>query len=281
MNYRHAFHAGNFADVMKHTALVLLLGHLQRKESPFFVLDTHAGRGGYDLLGIEAFRTEEAQTGIGRLWSLPQESAYLENYLQIVRCLNAEGELRFYPGSPQIIETFLRDQDRALFFERHPEECQALKRLLGRKRQAHALCEDGWQALKARLPPKERRGLVLIDPPYEQENEAKQLVNGLKEALKRFANGIYLAWYPVKGSLLSKRLAKDLSGLPEVDVLQLELHLRKPNHPKRLDGSGLIVINPPWQFEEKMGQILGVLSSLFALSADAGASINWLVRKQP
>ncbi len=201
MNYRHAFHAGNFADVFKHAVLVRVLLYLCGKEAPFRVVDSHAGIGRYDLTREEPSRTNEWRAGIGRLIADPPDGKageLLAPYLEIVRAQNPGGGLRNYPGSPAIAEALSRPQDRMIFCELHPEDHAALRRNIGGDRRAKAVAIDGWTALKAYLPPKERRGLVLVDPAFEEPDEFVRLAAGFEEAHRRWPTGIYLLWYPVK-----------------------------------------------------------------------------------
>lgn len=280
MNYRHAFHAGNFGDVLKHTALCLVLQHMRKKDSPFFVLDTHAGRGSYDLIGIEAEKTGEAKAGIQKLWRVIERAPEgFAPYHQLLLKFNSKEVLKIYPGSPQLTNVLLRAQDRALFYEKHPGECAVLQGMMRGRKNIQVKCEDGWAALKAKLPPKERRGLVLIDPPFEQGDEFSQILENIMEAVKRFANGIYLIWYPIKALTDRDRLAKQLRQFKRVDILRCELHLRKPNHPKRLDGAGLVVINPPWKFSQQLHEALGFLMPLFEIDKGSAALVEYLVRK--
>jgi len=202
MNYRHAFHAGSFADVFKHAILARVLVHLRGKTRPFRVIDIHAGAGLYDLASEEAGRTGEWRDGIGRLFdaALPAEAgALLAPYLAAVRSCNPDGALRHYPGSPLLVCALLRPQDRLVACELEPAAAAALAHRLRAIRQAKAIAIDGWVALNAYVPPNERRGLVILDPPYEQPDDFARLSAGLTAALRKWPTGIYLAWYPIKG----------------------------------------------------------------------------------
>lgn len=251
MNYRHAFHAGNFADCMKHALLVWLLRALARKPAAFHVLDTHAGAGRYDLGGGPAERTGEWRAGIGRL--LEDTPAPLADYVEVVRGLG------LYPGSPAIARALLRLDDRLTCCELHPEDALALRREFARDRQVGVHGRDGYEALGALLPPKERRGLVLIDPPFEQPDEFGRLAVGLRTAYARFRGGVYAAWYPVKGRAPVRAFhdAMRESGLR--DVVAAELWLREPTDAARLNGCGLLVVNPPYRFEAEAPPILDAL----------------------
>ena len=279
MNYRHAFHAGNFADVMKHTALLLVLEHLQKKETGFFCLDTHAGRGLYNLLGSEASKTGEANEGVARVQGVPQDSiphAFLL-YLRLIDALNSDPAQKLYPGSPWFISQMMRKQDRALFYEKHPEDYAALNKSITAKN-IRSICDDGWHTIKSKLPPLEKRGLVLVDPPFEQEGEFQRLAEAAFGISKRFSTGTALLWYPIKGTRDRETLVDAVKtlGLP---ALCLELHRQRPNDPKRLDGSGLIVLNPPWGFDDTMAEALAWMSRLYSTGAGATSICKWVVKK--
>jgi 23S rRNA (adenine2030-N6)-methyltransferase len=259
MNYRHAFHAGGFADVVKHALLVLLLAHLRKKETPFSVLDTHAGAGRYDLTGDAASRTGEAAEGVLKLVQgepSPALAAYLD-------CLKSENPswptIRTYPGSPAIVRALLRPQDRLVAVELHPEDARALKRIFAGDKQAAVHEADGYLALRAHLPPKERRGLVLIDPPYEERDELRALARALPEAIARFRTGIFALWYPIKDAGPIERFHAELATLGR-PVLAAEFLRFAPTDPARLNGCGLAVVNPPWQFDAGAKDILAALA---------------------
>jgi len=273
VNYRHAFHAGNFADVHKHSSLLLLLAHLRRKETAFHVIDSHAGIGRYDLEGIEAGKTGEWEEGVGLLRS--SKDPLLADYLAQVAGENAEGTLRFYPGSPLLIRNALRPADRMTLIELHPEDAASVKQLFRKDRQVTIREEDGYQALKALLPFKERRGLVLIDPPFEVTDEFQRVIAGLSEALKRFATGIYAIWYPIKSAAEVAGFKAELTqfGKP---CLAAELMRFDFSDNNRLNGSGLAVLNPPWQLDEQMVSLLRSLHD--ALGCRGETRLDWLVR---
>jgi 23S rRNA (adenine2030-N6)-methyltransferase len=251
MNYRHAFHAGNFADCMKHALLVWLLRALFRKPAPVFVLDTHAGRGRYDLTAGPAERTGEWRAGIARL--LDDPPAVLADYVGLVR---AEG---LYPGSPALIRALLREADRLACCELHPEDCAALKIEFGRDAQVAVHRRDAWEALGALLPPRERRALVLIDPPYEEAGEFGDLVAGLRAGWSRFRGGVFAAWYPIKHRAPVRAFHAALAESGIRDIVAAELWLREPLDPGRLNGCGLVVVNPPYGFETAAADILAAL----------------------
>jgi 23S rRNA (adenine2030-N6)-methyltransferase len=275
MNYRHAFHAGNFADVVKHLALVSILLHQRKKESAFAVIDTHAGRGLYDLRGEAAERTGEAEKGIERILAAPSRasrSALLWRYIEIVK---ATGE-GFYPGSPLIAARLVRRQDRFVGIEKQPDEAAALAKALAPFANLRSECADGYVRLRALLPPAERRGLVLIDPPFESPDEFQQVARALGEALARFANGIYLIWYPVKSAGEAHAFAGEVlaAGAKKVVRVSIELAAEEGGAKERLAASGLIIVNPPFGFVEEMTEALAVAAPL--LSPTARADVRWL-----
>jgi len=251
MNYRHAFHAGNAGDCLKHALLVWLLRALGRKEAGYAVLDTHAGAGRYDLTCGPAERTGEWRSGIARLLDDPPEA--LGDYVRTVQALD------LYPGSPALVRALLRPQDRLAACELHPEDAVALRRLFARDRQVAVHHRDGWEALGALLPPPERRALVLIDPPYESPGEFDRLAAGLRAAHGKFPTAVYAAWYPIKHRAPVRAFHDALRQGGLADVVAAELLLREPLDPARLNGSGLLVVNPPWRFEAEAGPILAAL----------------------
>ena len=276
MNYRHGFHAGNFADVLKHLGLCELLRLLTAKDKKLFVLDTHAGAGGYDLGGSLAQRTREAEAGVGRLMAAPRTGmpAAVARYLAAVSAYDrkfggAGGVLRHYPGSPRLVRAGLRAGDRFVACELHPQDALALKREFAGDRAVEVRDEDGYHALKALLPPVERRGLVLIDPPFEAIDEFEMLKRALRQGLHRFATGCYAVWYPIKDEAAAEDFVQAFAALK---TLRLELSVPAAA-PGKLSACGLLVINPPWKFEEAMREALpwvaaqlgqGVSASLFA-----------------
>jgi 23S rRNA (adenine2030-N6)-methyltransferase len=277
MNYRHAFHAGNFADVVKHAVLALLIERLKEKPAAFRVIDTHAGVGFYDLTADPATRTGEWQMGIGRLLAReldPTVAELLEPYLRTVRLANDGGELTRYPGSPWIARTLLRKQDRLTAVELHPEDAAELSALFAGDWQVKTIALDGWLALGSFVPPKERRGLVLVDPPFEERDDFEKLVAGLKAAHRRWPTGIYALWYPVKDLVAIDRFRADLarSGIPR--LIRAELLIRNRAATGRFNGAGLVICNPPWKFEATLAALLGGLWPYLADGPGAGRSID-------
>lgn len=265
MNYRHAFHVGNHGDVLKHVALVFCLEALRRKSSPFAVLDTHAGRGVYDLAAAEAVRSPEWTGGIGRLWGQEGLPEALARYLAAIAAHNPGGELHFYPGSPALVAAALRRGDELHACELHPEEFAALRRALGRAPSVRLHERDGYEALAALLPPAQRRGLVLIDPPYEATDELTQAVAAIKGALNRFGHGTYLWWRPLKSaSALAAADAELVSAGALRCALRADLWVDAPRLEGRLTGSSILLINPPFGLETALREALPALAGLLA-----------------
>ncbi len=279
MNYRHAFHAGNFADVVKHLILVRILDYLKRKPAAFRVLDTHAGVGLYDLEGDQAERTGEWLEGIARLvqTGLPPAAAELAKpYLDVVKAQNPDGQLRFYPGSPLITRSLLREQDRLFALELHPADAEALHENFAGDFQTRVTHLDGWAALGTHLPPKEKRGLVLIDPPFEEKGEFSRMVAGLVKGHRRWPGGIFAFWYPIKEPSEVESFVADLkaTGIPK--ILRIELTIRAPSIPARLFGTGMVVVNPPYALEQEMKTLLPPLAALLADEGRGGFKIEWV-----
>jgi 23S rRNA (adenine2030-N6)-methyltransferase len=285
MNYRHAFHAGNFADVFKHAILTRILVHLREKPAPFRVIDLHAGAGLYDLAAEESQRTGEWKNGIGRLFAAglrleelrPEAAALLAPYLAAVRALNPAGELRHYPGSPLIIGELLRANDRLIACELEPAAAAALARRLHAISQAKAVVIDGWVALNAYIPPSERRGLVLLDPSYEAAAEFPRLAAALVSAWRKWRTGIYMAWYPIKNRNGPDALAKAIAHSGAEKALRFELMIGPVAVDGPLAGCGLIVINPPWRLAEEAQLMLGAMTELFGNAG--GHRVDWVIGK--
>jgi len=274
LNYRHAYHAGNFADVVKHVALVAALAHLKKKDKPFRVIDTHAGRGLYDLAGVEAGKTGEAQSGIARLGAIADASPALQAYFAIARGFGAAR----YPGSPLIAAKALRPGDTLVAIEKHPEEQAALAAALAPFANAKAVLGDGYERLAALLPPPERRGLVLIDPPYEAADEFDRVAAAFAAAHRRFATGIYLLWLPVKRQVDADALAGEIlhAGATRLMLLTLDVGRAPDAEPGRLSAAGLLVVNPPFGFAPEMRDVLAILEKQLAQGPGASARVQWL-----
>ena len=271
MNYRHAFHAGNFADCFKHALLVRLLRALAAKPKPFRVLDTHAGTGGYDLDAPEAARTGEWERGILRLLDI--ESGPLADYAELMR---AAGAPRTYPGSPAIIRSLLRAEDHLLACELHPEDHAALRARFRHDPQVAVHLRDGWEALRGLTPFPERRGLVLVDPPFEQEGEFERMAAGIALVAHRFRAAIQACWYPIKHRAPVRAFHQALRDGGTRDLIAFEIWLREPTDAQRLNGCGLLVANPPWHFAEEAGAIL---HEMLGLLGDRETGEGWSVTR--
>ncbi|WP_041794032.1 23S rRNA (adenine(2030)-N(6))-methyltransferase RlmJ [Pararhodospirillum photometricum] len=258
MNYDHAFHAGNFADVLKHACLCLCLVHLRQKDKPFVVFDTHAGQGRFDLAGPQAQKTQEAARGIVRLLTRPgPRPDALIPYVDAVRALGwVNGALRAYPGSPLLAHHLMRPRDRLVVAELHPVHVRALGALLGGRAQTRVEARDGYSVLKALLPPTERRGLVLIDPPFERRDEFTALARALRESLKRWASGTYLVWYPIKDEAAVAAFLASVAEEAPCPGLVARLQVRPATAGSGLAGTGLLVLNPPFALSEALPSLL-------------------------
>jgi 23S rRNA (adenine2030-N6)-methyltransferase len=274
MNYRHAYHAGNFADVHKHVALVAILRHLKKKEAPFAIIDTHAGRGAYDLSGEESVRSGEAGEGIARLSDYSPFNPALVTYLE---CVRAVGPLR-YPGSPLIAAMLLRPQDRLVAMEKHAEEFEGLHNALTPAANARAILADGYARLPLLVPPPERRGLILVDPPYEDAQEMQKIANAFAQAYRRFTTGIYFIWYPLKSAAPADALAGELksAGAGKLLSLCIDVGRKSDDPPGRLSASSLLVANPPYGFAAEMEAAQAELLPLLARGAEARSTVTWL-----
>lgn len=284
MNYRHAFHAGNFADVLKHAVLAAVISHLKRKPQPFRVIDTHAGAGLYDLAGDEAERTGEWREGIGRILAdaaPPADvAAVLAPYLDVVRGENPDWQsgasLTRYPGSPLIARRLMRPGDKLVANEPHPEDGARLKALFARDASAKVLALDGWMALKSLLPPPERRGVVLIDPPFEQAGEFHRLTAALVEAHRRFATGTVILWFPVKDARRVTAFHREVETLGIPKLLASELYVRAPLSEGTLAGTGLVVLNPPFTLEAALQTLLPYFTQKLGRAKSAGHQLTWI-----
>ena len=279
MNYRHAYHAGNFADVLKHVVLTRILEYLKRKDKAFRVIDTHGGTGLYDLSSEEAQKTGEWRGGIGRLVGAepaPDIANLLNPFLDSVRAVNPAGGLNFYPGSPLIARHLMRRQDRLSAVELHPQDVASLKIRFAGDFQTRVIELDGWLALGAHLPPKERRGLVLVDPPFEEQGEFSRLAEGLARAHRRWPDGVYALWYPIKERAAVENFRAALKETGIAKILEVTLFIRGPSPEPRLDGSGMIVVNPPYILETEMRLLLPVLAAILGDDPGAGFALNWL-----
>lgn len=280
MNYRHAFHAGNFADVHKHVVLARVIAHLRRKPTPFRIIDTHAGAGLTDLTGPQASRSGEWHDGIERLLAAslsPDARALLRPYFDAVARYNPGGRLIAYPGSPLLATAWLRGHDRLIACELEPNAAQLLAQNLRGETRATALAIDGWKALTASLPPKERRGVVLIDPPFEAPGEFARLTDGLMAAYRKWPTGIYLLWYPIKEARQTEAFAAGIVRLKVPKILRAELSIAAASDRGALRGSGLLVINPPWTLESELKILLPALTLALRRDHAGGFNLDWLV----
>jgi len=279
VNYRHAFHAGSFADVFKHAVLARILHHLRDKPAAFRVIDTHAGSGLYDLAGPEAARGGEWHDGIETLLAAPlsgAEADLLAPYLDVIGALNERGRLTVYPGSPAIVRAWLRPQDRLLACELEPKAAAALGRNLRGDPRIKTLAIDGWTALSAYVPPKERRGLVLVDPPFEEDSDFHRLSRGLAAAHRKWATGIYMLWYPIKDRGEPDALAKRLRRLALGKTLRAELTVLAMSEASKLNGCGLVLVNPPWRLADELGILLPALAKILGREGKGAFRLDWL-----
>jgi 23S rRNA (adenine2030-N6)-methyltransferase len=276
MNYLHGFHAGNHADVLKHSVLLYLINRLKLKDKAFFVLDTHAGRGQYLIQGEIAQKTGEAQQGIFKMITLKKLPEPLHFFLKQVERVNPVGSLLNYPGSPLLIAQQLREQDRLVCYESQKAEFDVLRQIFKNDKNVKTELGDGYQALKALLPPVERRGLVLIDPPYEaQEQEYQQILTSLQEALLRWPTGQFAIWYPIKQRRSLIGFFRKVAQLGMKSALVLELLVRKDNSPLRMNGSGMLIINPPFQMDTDLNTSMSKLVELLN-DGEASHRITWI-----
>jgi 23S rRNA (adenine2030-N6)-methyltransferase len=280
MNYRHAYHAGNFADVVKHAVFAALIEQLKAKETAFRVIDTHAGAGVYEINAGQSERTGEWREGIGRLWGRnldPHLQRLLSPYLETVAACNGGDPprpLSRYPGSPWIARHLFRRQDRLTAVELHPEDGVALQKRFAGDFQVRAIALDGWLALGAFVPPKERRGIVLVDPPFEARGEFDRMISAFAAAHRKWPTGVYLLWYPVKDLPAIDRLRLNLVRTGIGRLLRAELTVRERDTPDRFNGTGLILCNPPWKFDETLENLLSGLAPILAQEAGAGWQLD-------
>lgn len=264
LSYRHGFHAGNFADVLKHAVLVHMLEYMTQKDKPLRIIDTHAGAGIYKLNGPQAQKNREFDNGIGQLWASTQAPAAIARLLELVRTINGNGQLQLYPGSPLIAQTLMRTSDRLYLHELHPADFQFLRDCMRDDKRVKVLHEDGFAGLQALLPPPDRRALVLLDPSYEVKNDYQHLVKQIIQAHKRFATGTYAIWYPVvlRQRIDEMELALKKSGIKNIQLMEFGLQPDNPEH--GMTSSGMIVINPPWTLwgamEESLPWLVETLS---------------------
>ncbi|WP_026479902.1 23S rRNA (adenine(2030)-N(6))-methyltransferase RlmJ [Ahrensia sp. 13_GOM-1096m] len=285
MNYRHAYHAGNFADVVKHIILTRVLMYFKRKDAPFFVMDTHAGVGRYDLKGVEAQKTREAETGIARLIkalpNAPKEVRELcEPFTTLLNDMN-EDKLQHYPGSPMVAQSLIRRTDRLSLVELHPEDFDELTINFNWAKNTKTHHLDAWQAMKAQLPPNEKRGLILVDPPFEDRDEFNAILRALYDAQKRFSKGTYMLWYPIKDLQMIASFSRVLSGMDLGRTLDVRVMIDRPGSQAKFIGTGMVIVNPPYVLEKELKVLLPWLVKLFEVVPGSGShSIYELVGEQ-
>jgi len=277
MNYRHAFHAGNHADVFKHIVLTRLIALMSRKEQPFAYIDTHAGLGLYDLNGDQATRTGEWLEGIARLWQATDRPALTDDYVKVINRLNTEGELRYYPGSPELARRLMRQQDRVLLNEKHPQDGQLLKDNMKKDPRVAVHLGEGWHVPRALLPVAEKRAVMLIDPPFEQLDELQRCAKAMKETIGRMRQTVAAIWYPIKDdSRALKRFYQELTSSGAPKLLRVELLVHPLDTPQSLNGSGLVISNPPWGLEEELNTLMPWLANLLGQS-QGDWKMDWLI----
>jgi 23S rRNA (adenine2030-N6)-methyltransferase len=277
--YRHAFHAGNFADVFKHVILIQLLQALRKKEKPFFVLDTHAGAGQYDLRSDEAQKVGEYRFGIGRLWERNDLPLLLREYRDVVSAFNPGTRLLSYPGSPRITREFLRPDDRLVLCELHPTDHALLQTCMRDWRHVSVLGLDGYEALKVHLPPRENRGLVFMDPSFEVGGEFERLFDAVKLIHQRWRNGMLAIWYPILHRAPSQHFHERLQRLGIPSVLCAELGIAPYDSPQGMHGCGMVLVNPPWKLDDNLRECLPVLLGLLRQDAPGTTRVEWLTRE--
>jgi len=280
MNYRHAFHAGNHADVLKHLVLSRLLALLAKKDAPYAYLDSHAGIGLYDLRGDQASRTGEWLEGIQRVWQADDVPALFDDYLGVIRALNPDGQLRYYPGSPEVARELSREQDRLQLNEKHPEDGQLLKANMKYDRRVAVHLGEGWHVPRALLPTAQKRAVLLIDPPFEQADELQRCAQAMKESIARMRQAVVAIWYPIKDQRQLKRFYQDLQGTGAPKLLRVELLVHAAdNADVGLNGSGLAIANPPWGLEDELRSVLPWLGQNLG-QTQGGWKLDWLIEEQ-
>ena len=278
--YRHLFHAGNFADVFKHALLAQLMLALGKKDKPFFCLDTHAGTGRYDLMHPWAQKNKEYHDGIARMWVRSDAPPELAPYLAAVRAENPDGKLRCYPGSPRIVRRLLRPQDRLVLTELNRKDCEALAALFAGDRQVNVRLADGYQALKAFLPPPERRGLVFVDSSFDRAREFERLTRGFAAAHRRFATGVYALWYPLMEPPAMRAFLRGVAATGIARILQLEISVQTAGWSASMRGCGLLVANPPFGFDATARAVLEWLRPVLSRDGGGGHEVRWLAAER-
>ncbi|OCG25061.1 rRNA methyltransferase [Gilliamella sp. wkB108] len=277
LSYRHSFHAGNHADVLKHIVLTLCLEALKEKEKPFLYLDTHSGAGRYLLTSEHSEKTGEYLSGVNLVWQQTNIPEQLNTYFSVLKRYNPFENLKYYPGSPLIAKQLLREQDKLNLTELHPTDYPLLRQEFSKDKRAKVLREDGFSQLKSKLPPASRRGIILIDPSYEIKEDYQKIPAALLEAYKRFATGIYLLWYPVISRTQTQRMIDGIVNLGIKRISQFELAIKPDNNQKGMTASGMIVINPPWKLHQQMQTIMPWLTDILDTKQTGSFTIKQLV----
>ena len=279
LSYRHAFHAGNHADVLKHYVLSLVLAYFKQKPAPFWVIDTHAGAGMYALASTFAQKNAEFETGIARLFAAENLPESLENFIEIIKKYNENNRLNFYPGSPKIAESFLRKDDKLRLFELHPSDCKLLiENFAAKDRQTKIEIQDGFVGIRACLPPQPKRAVVLIDPPYELKDDYSRVVDCLQDSLRRFATGTYCIWYPLLQRPEPLAMVDALKRLQANNWLNISLNVQAPSADGYgMHGSGMLIVNPPYTLPKTLEAAMPVLAQLLALDDAADYQLDWQI----
>ena len=275
LSYRHSYHAGNHADVLKHIVLTLCINSLKEKEKPFLYLDTHSGAGRYLLKSEHSEKTGEYLSGINLIWQQSETPELLNTYLSVLKRYNPFDNLKYYLGSPLIAKQLLREQDKINLTELHPTDYPLLRQEFSKDKRARVLREDGFSQLKSKLPPESRRGIVLIDPSYEIKDDYQKIPKALLEAYKRFATGIYLIWYPVVSRTQTQKMIDEIVNLGIKKISQFEFAIKPDNNQKGMTASGMIVINPPWKLQQQMQTIMPWLKN----TLDTEKTGNYLIKE--
>lgn len=277
LSYRHSYHAGNHADVLKHVVLSLVIDAFKEKEKPFLYLDTHSGAGRYLLQSEHAEKTGEYIDGISKIWQSNDIPESLASYFSVLRYYNRNEKLKYYPGSPLIAKNLLREQDKLIMSELHSSDYPLLRQEFNKDKRAKVLREDGFQQLKSKLPPESRRGLILIDPSYEIKTDYQLVAKNLVEGYKRFATGSYLIWYPVVSRTQTQRMISSIIATGIRRILQIELSVRPDNTQKGMTASGMIVINPHWKLQTQMQNIMPWLHAKLDTNQQGSYKVELLV----
>ncbi len=264
LSYRHAFHAGNHGDILKHAILALVIDYLKQKDKPFVYIDTHAGAGQYQLTSEQAQKTREYEQGITQLWQSRNLPDALQAMMSVVRDLNPDGKLKTYPGSPQFARHLMRTQDRLRLFELHPSDWQILCKHFAGDRQTKIEQQNGFSGVNALLPPAQRRALILYDPPYEQKQDYTAVIDSLAQCYKKFPGGVYIIWYPLLKAPYIKEMMQKLESMAIKDVLRVELEVGDPALIEGMYGSGLILVNAPWSLPQQLQTLLPFLNEKLA-----------------